>query len=356
VSRRGYTRPLVDTGEYRLDVGGWSDEHDVLRFNLQRAWYRREQRNLCTASLKSTLSVDELLPPDFEVDLRHESAMRTELIATAADATLVLSASRRRVEVEVTSDDRERARSIVAALRERTEAERPPGTVVRTWMGTPTVDWHERTLATPSWSEIESNYPRSVRDAVASLLAYERGAHPGKLVLWHGEPGTGKTTAIRALAHEWAEWCTAHYIADPERLFADPNYLTEVASSVDDGTLQLIIAEDTDEYLRSSARRDAGSGLGRLLNLTDGFLGQGLDLLILLTTNEELGRLHPAVTRPGRCLAATEFRAFTAEEAGRWLGRPVRQPMTLAQLLEARGDLAMLSSGGPDLQATGTYL
>jgi hypothetical protein len=346
----------VDTGEYQLEVSGPGAAGDVLRLNLLRAWYRREQRNLCAASLRATVEIDEILPSDFEIDLRWETESRTELIASSPDATLLLCSTKRHLEVEVTSDDADRARGVVAALRERTEANRPPGTLVRTWMGRPIVDWHEKTIATPPWTEIESNYPRPVRDAVASLLAYERGAHPGKLVLWHGAPGTGKTTAIRALAHEWAGWCTAHYISDPELLFADPNYLTEVANSYDNGTLQLIIAEDTDEYLRSSARRDAGSGLGRLLNLTDGFLGQGLDLLILLTTNEELGRLHPAVTRPGRCLAATEFRAFTAEEAGRWLGRPVRQPMTLAQLLEARGDLAMLSSGGPDLQATGTYL
>jgi TRAP-type C4-dicarboxylate transport system permease large subunit len=75
------------------------------------------------------------------------------------------------------------------------------------------------------------------------------------------------------------------------------------------------VAEDSDEFLRASARRDAGASLGRLLNVTDGVLGQGSDTIILLTTNEEIGRLHPALVRPGRCLGAVEFTEFSPTEA-----------------------------------------
>lgn len=38
----------------------------------------------------------------------------------------------------------------------------------------------------------------------------------GKLVLWHGEPGTGKTYALRTLAWEWRDWCDFHYVIDPQ--------------------------------------------------------------------------------------------------------------------------------------------
>ena len=44
-------------------------------------------------------------------------------------------------------------------------------------------------------------------------------------------------------------------------------------------------------------------------------LGQGLNTLVLLTTNEEIARLHPAVVRPGRCLCLIEFERFNAAEA-----------------------------------------
>ena len=40
---------------------------------------------------------------------------------------------------------------------------------------------------------------------------------------------------------------------------------------------------------------------------------------MLVTTNDPLRRLHPAVARPGRCVSRIEFVAFTVEEAQRWL-------------------------------------
>jgi hypothetical protein len=46
--------------------------------------------------------------------------------------------------------------------------------------------------------------------------------------------------------------------------------------------------------------------LSRLLNLTDGLLGQGRRVLAAITTNEDIRVLHPAATRPGRCLAQIE--------------------------------------------------
>jgi len=59
-----------------------------------------------------------------------------------------------------------------------------------------------------------------------------------------------------------------------------------------------------------------------------------MKVLVLLTTNEPLGRLHPAITRPGRCLDVTEFTPFTATEAASRLQRPVPEAMTLAEIYE----------------------
>ena len=43
--------------------------------------------------------------------------------------------------------------------------------------------------------------------------------------------------------------------------------------------------------------------------------------MILITTNEDLGKLNPAIMRPGRCASEIEFSRFTPEEANRWLLR-----------------------------------
>ncbi len=89
----------------------------------------------------------------------------------------------------------------------------------------------------------------------------------------------------------------------------------------DESGWRLLIVEDTGELLTRDAMHVTGQRLSRLLNLVDGLIGQGLRLLVLVTTNEPLPSLHPAVSRPGRCAAQIEFTPFAPEEADAWLER-----------------------------------
>ena len=87
------------------------------------------------------------------------------------------------------------------------------------------------------------------------------------------------------------------------------------------------------------AKHTAGQALSRLLNLTDGLLGQGRNVLVGVTTNEDLERLHPAVVRPGRCLARIEVGPLTLTESVDWLGTSEgvsREGATLAELYALR--------------------
>ena len=81
---------------------------------------------------------------------------------------------------------------------------------------------------------------------------------------------------------------------------------------------RLLVLEDTGELLAADAKARTGQGLSRLLNVVDGIVGQGLRVLVLVTTNERLGELHPAVARPGRCAALVEFPPFPQPEAESW--------------------------------------
>jgi len=228
----------------------------------------------------------------------------------------------------------------------------------------------DHTVQAKSWAEINGNYPGSVRTQLDHLVQrVEVAEGEGRLILFHGEPGVGKTTAIRALMHEWSPWCETHLITDPDRLFSESDYLMNILESgegrsaptlerpPEETKWKLIVAEDSDAYLRSTARLDAGAALGRLLNTTDGLLGQSTKALVLLTTNEELTRLHPALVRPGRCLARTEFVRFSRQEASEWLGEAggssISRTATLAELFLARREGGALV--GSTL-STGTYL
>ena len=210
-----------------------------------------------------------------------------------------------------------------------------------------------RTISVPEWSEIQENYSQPARAGLAELMDGFQPAHGGQLVLWHGLAGTGKTFALRALAWEWRRWCDLHYIVDPDSFFGEhADYLMNVLLQPsmragwtshgpmaigmpgvvqvggDDGedeppehAWRLLVLEDTGELLTPDAKSVIGQGLSRFLNVVDGLIGQGLRVLVLVTTNEPIKKLHPAVARPGRCAANIEFTPLDPDESGQWLAR-----------------------------------
>lgn len=200
------------------------------------------------------------------------------------------------------------------------------------------VERNTQFIRCPEWANIRENYARGCRMDIERLTMRKRPWADGRLMIWHGEPGTGKTFAIRSLLMAWRDRFNFVIVTDPEKLLASPSYYYEVASAPnmnsvpgqdspdddpDDNSASkkkrlLFIIEDSADLVATSGRERHWDKFGKLLNITDGLIGQGREDLFLITFNEALDAIDPAITRPGRCLSKIEFGKLDQYEILAW--------------------------------------
>jgi hypothetical protein len=310
----------------------------------------------CETESRYTINSISFHLPSFEIIRCVESTRRLDLLLKGSDWWAVAAIMESSVIVEFGTNSLAQGHELAMRFNLGLAARDVPETTVsfQVWTGE---DYPStRSFSDVTWTSIEKNYPSSTREGLSSLASFKRtkASSDGRIILFHGPPGTGKTWAIRSLLTTWKKWVQAAVVLDPENLLNSPSYLLKIMDQVMNDSTRLVVIEDADEVVEKNGIR--GSGLSRLLNATDGMVGASSDIMVLLSTNAHPRSLDTALLRPGRCLATVGFECFPTAEASALLGErgPAESPMTLAEIYRQLGETSLLKSETPIL--TGQYL
>ncbi|MGH8890635.1 MAG: hypothetical protein ACRDV3_12885, partial [Acidothermaceae bacterium] len=170
-----------------------------------------------------------------------------DVLAEVDGVLVLLRAWKTAADVWASGDDETLAGAIVAEIRARVPERFEELRVDVRFTDCQTGDRYLKLDVRP-WPQARRLYAAPVERALDDVMSYRPAdAQAARLLLWHGVPGTGKTTAIRALIHAWREWADGVVVTDPESLLADGRYLRRtVLRDLDDDRWQLILLEDAE--------------------------------------------------------------------------------------------------------------
>lgn len=155
---------------------------------------------------------------------------------------------------------------------------------------------------------INLHYNDDFKDIHSAIVKNIKKQKSKGLYLFHGLPGTGKSTYIKHLILQQSK----------QVIFLSP----KLASNLDDLGLTeflldnpncILVIEDAEELILSRDNHH-NSKLSFLLNLTDGLLGESLGIQIIATFNTDLKNIDKALLRKGRLTSIYEFKPLTIDK------------------------------------------
>lgn len=169
-----------------------------------------------------------------------------------------------------------------------------------------------------------------VSDNIIKSLNEEKSG----LYLFHGTPGTGKSSYIKHLCSGILSRKVVYIPIGLIGSLTSPDMLPLLMRYKD----LILVIEDAEKALVSRDESGRSDLVSTILNLTDGFIGQSLNVTIVATFNTEKENIDAALLRKGRLKHCYEFKPLTQKQAARLaksLGKSedaVDSDMTLADV------------------------
>ena len=129
------------------------------------------------------------------------------------------------------------------------------------------------------------------------------------VVLFHGKPGTGKTTYIRHLS-SLVKKRMIFVTQEMAIKVASPDFLTLLMDYPD----SILIMEDAENIIKDR-NSNQSSPVANILNISDGLLSDCLNLQVICTFNTDIRSIDKALLRKGRIITDYEFKALTVKKA-----------------------------------------
>jgi ATP-dependent 26S proteasome regulatory subunit len=194
------------------------------------------------------------------------------------------------------------------------------------------LDTEEYDLHTPP-IDLQLNYGDKF-EKIHNIVVEKLNQNNGKgIILFHGDPGTGKTSYIKYLTS---------LITEKDILFIPPS-MAEMLSEptiipfLMDHKNSILIIEDAERVIADREGNGSPAGVSNILNLTDGILGDCLNIQIVATFNMKREKIDPALLRKGRLIVEHKFEKLTTENSNKLLkflnkSQTVNEPMSLADI------------------------
>jgi ATP-dependent 26S proteasome regulatory subunit len=208
--------------------------------------------------------------------------------------------------------------------------------LVRSDMGH--LDTEEYDLAIPE-IDLELNYGESFLKIHNTIVKRLNANNDKGIILLHGEPGTGKTSYIKYLTR---------LISDKDILFIPPS-MAEILSEPSiipflmEHRNSILLIEDAERVIADRKGNGSPAGVSNILNLTDGILGDCLNIQVIATFNMTRERIDAALLRKGRLICEHKFDLLSIEDTNKLLthldkGIQVTHSMSLADIYNIDAD------------------